>query len=109
VPDDASAVRATLSKYEAAYSALNVAAARAVWPAVDERLLTRAFDGLEAQRVSLGQCSLAIDGRVARAECNGNTSYTPKVGGTTRSEARRWTFELKNADGTWKIVRADAR
>ena len=109
IVDDSVRVRAVLSQYEAAYSGLNVAAARAIWPSVDARLLRRAFDGLASQRVSLGQCSVSIDGRVARADCQGHASYTPKVGGGARSETRRWRFELRNAEGTWQIVHADAR
>ena len=87
IVDDSLRVRAVLSQYEAAYSALNV----------------------DAPRVSLGQCSLAIDGPAARADCHGHASYTPQGGGGARTETRQWRFELKNAGGTWQIVRAEVR
>ncbi|MEN3339275.1 MAG: hypothetical protein V7647_2951 [Acidobacteriota bacterium] len=109
VVDPQAAIRATLSRYEAAYSGLNVSAARAVWPAVDERALARAFDGLASQRVALEKCDVAVSGTTARATCSGSADWTPKVGGGQRHQNRRWAFELANAGGTWQIVRAETR
>ncbi|MBA3887587.1 MAG: hypothetical protein H0X67_17925 [Acidobacteria bacterium] len=102
-------VRAVLSRYEAAYTGLDAAAARAVWPAVNERALARAFDGLQSQRVSLEQCDVSVSGGSAKAVCAGNATWVPKVGGGGRTEARRWSFDLRNSSGDWQIVRAEAR
>ncbi|HEY0874404.1 MAG TPA: hypothetical protein VGD94_13110 [Vicinamibacterales bacterium] len=102
-------VRAVLAEFEAAYSSLDAAAARAVWPSVDERSLASAFASLRSQRVSLGTCAVGITGAAARADCNGVTAWTPKIGGGERREQRRWTFELQSANGVWRIVRAQAR
>jgi hypothetical protein len=88
VVDEGPRVRAALARYEA---------------------LARAFDGLESQQLSLGHCTVAIDGAGARAECNGTATWTPRVGGGSRTEPRNWRFELKNAAGEWQIVRAEAR
>ena len=107
--DQRTAVRVALQRYEAAYSALDAPAARAVWPAVDERALARAFDGLASQSVSLGQCDVVVNGATARATCSGRAAWTPKVGGGERTASRRWAFELRNGDSGWQIVRADAR
>ncbi|MCA1560527.1 MAG: helix-turn-helix domain-containing protein [Acidobacteria bacterium] len=107
--DPRTAVRAALQRYEAAYSDLDARAARAVWPAVDERALARAFDGLASQRVSLEECDVVVNGSRARATCSGRAAWIPKVGGGERTASRRWAFELKSADGGWQIVRADAR
>ena len=107
--NESARILGVLSRYESAYSALNVSAAQAVWPAVNARSLSRAFEGLESQRLSLGQCSLAIEGPTARANCNGTATWTPKIGGGTTTQARHWRFELKNAAGQWQIVRAEAR
>jgi hypothetical protein len=104
-----SRIQGVLSRYEAAYSGLDAAAARAVWPSVDQRALARAFNNLESQRISLDQCSVAVDGASARAECRGSATWVPKVGSGGRTEARRWTFDLRQASGGWHIVRADAR
>ena len=104
-------VRAALTRYEAAYSALNAAAARAIWPTVDAGALGRAFDGLESQRISLGDCqvSVATTGQSAHAACAGSATWTPKVGDGTRTEARRWSFDLERSGDRWHIVRATTR
>ena len=102
-------VRAVLARFESAYSSLNAPAAQAVWPTVDVRALGRAFDSLQAQQISLGDCAIALNGQRARADCRGTMSWTPKIGGGNRSQARRWQFELATAGGAWQIVRAEAR
>lgn len=109
VVDEVARVRAVLSRYEAAYSGLDAAAARAVWPAVDERALSRAFNGLQSQRVSLERCDVSVSGASARAECAGRATWVPKVGGSGRTETRRWLFDLRQASGGWQIVSAEAR
>jgi hypothetical protein len=98
-------VRSVLALYESAYSSLDARAASDVWPQVDQRALSRAFEGLQAQRLSLGRCDVAVTGATARANCTGSASWTPKVG-SGRTEARRWDFTLRNADGAWKIIAA---
>jgi hypothetical protein len=103
------AVRRTLARYEAAYSNLDVSAARAVWPTVDQRALARAFDGLASQRISLNDCDVVVTGATARATCSGAATWTAKVGGQQDTQARRWSFELRDAAGSWQIVRAEAR
>jgi hypothetical protein len=106
---DHAAIRRTLARYEAAYTDLDASAARAVWPTVDQRALTRAFDGLATQRIALNECDVRVTGGTARATCSGAVTWTAKVGGRQGSEARRWAFDLKNADGSWQIVRAETR
>lgn len=102
-------VRSALTRYEAAYSTLNASAARAVWPSVDANALGRAFDSLQSQQISLRDCSVAVTGQTARADCTGSATWTPKVGGGARTEPRRWTFDLEQTGGQWEIVRATAR
>lgn len=99
-------VRATLTRYENAYSTLNAAAASAVWPSVDRRALARAFEDLSSQTVTLGRCAVRMNGEAAQADCAGNASWTPKVGGGTKRAARRWRFELQQNGNDWVIVRA---
>jgi hypothetical protein len=108
-PEESPRIRAALTRYEAGYSALDVAAVQSVWPAVDARSLSRAFEGLASQRIALGQCSIAIDAASATAICRGTANWTPKIGGGTRSEARRWVFDLRRADGEWRILRVSTR
>ena len=107
--DERPRVRAALSRYEAGYSSLNVEGVRAVWPGVDARSLARAFDGLASQRISLGPCSIIVAAATARAECQGTFTWTPRIGGGTRTANRAWTFELRNAAGAWQIVGARVR
>jgi hypothetical protein len=102
-------IRRTLARYEAAYTDLDASAARAVWPSVDQRALARAFEGLAAQRIALNDCDVLVTGLTARATCSGAATWTAKVGGVQRSEARHWAFELKNQAGSWQIVRAETR
>lgn len=103
------AVRAVLARFEAAYSSLSAGAAQEVWPSVDAAALARAFDNLESQRVSLGNCSVTMAAATAQASCTGSTTWTPRVGGGSRTQTRRWQFELALANGAWRIVRAQAR
>lgn len=102
-------VRATLSRYESAYSQLDANAARAVYPTLNARALSRAFDSLSSQRVSLGDCSVDVQGSSARARCAGSATYTPKIGGGTRTESRQWDFTLRQRGDNWEIVQATVR
>lgn len=105
----AAGVRATLLRYETAYSRLDVNAAGAVWPALDRKALARAFDGLASQAVSLGSCEVRIVGESAIADCAGSATWTPKVGGRSHRQARQWQFQLRNVDAGWQIVSATVR
>lgn len=100
-------VRGTLDRYAAAYTALDAAAAERVWPNVNRAALSRAFEGLASQRVTLGNCRIEVNGATARASCAGSTTWAPKVGdGSPRTDARRWTFDLVRNSDSWKIVSA---
>jgi hypothetical protein len=107
-PDDAG-VRSVLARYQSAYSQLDADAARAVWPALDRRALARAFEGLASQRVDLGACDVRVMGEMAQAECVGSATWTPKVGGGSHSQRRRWEFRLRNSASSWQIVSASVR
>ena len=102
-------MRDVLARFAEAYSSLSATAARQVWPSVDARSLSRAFEGLESQQVSLGNCRVTLEASTARAECAGSATWTPKVGGGRRTEARRWEFDLARDNGAWLIVQARAR
>jgi hypothetical protein len=100
-------VRSVLSRYASAYSALDAAAAQRVWPGVNRAALSRAFEGLASQQISLGDCRIDVAASNARARCAGSATWSPKVGGGgARTEARDWTFELARAASGWQIVSA---
>jgi hypothetical protein len=99
-----------LRRYELAYRRLDAGGAKAVWPALDERTLARSFDGLSWQEVRFDRCVIHLSSPDAEAVCAGVAAYAHKAGNRQpRSERRRWTFQLRKADGAWTIVRADAR
>jgi hypothetical protein len=102
-------IRAVLSSYEAGFDALDASAVHRVWPGVDRPALARAFDGLASQSVSLGRCAISVRGEAATAQCTGSATWEPKVGGGSRTEARRWEFALQSAGAEWEIVRAVVR
>jgi hypothetical protein len=100
-------VAQVLNQYARAYGRLDPTAARAVWPTVDERALSRAFASLESQDVSFDRCDIDVKGNVASASCRGTASYVGKIGNRqARTEARQWTFELKLHGDEWKIEKA---
>ena len=105
---EVASVREALSRYGSAYSRLDAAAARAVWPSVDARALGHAFAELRSQHVTFDDCDIAVAGLRARAACRGATTYVPRVGDQNpRTEARAWRFELeKGRDATWRIAAA---
>jgi hypothetical protein len=101
------AVRRTLDRYADAYNALDAAAAQRVWPGVNRAALTRAFGALASQRVSLGDCRIDVTGATARASCAGSATWAARIGdASSRTEARRWTFDLARAGDEWRIVTA---
>ena len=102
--DETPLVRRVLSQYEAAYSSLDVTAAKRVWPSLDTLALARAFGGLQMQRISLGDCRVSLNGPTAHADCRGSADWTPKIGGGTRSGNRAWAFDLRKTEGQWRIV-----
>ena len=106
-PSQEPIVRSVLDRYASAYSALDVEAAQQVWPGVNRGALARAFEGLSSQRISLGDCRIDVIGANATARCNGETTWSPKIGGGgSRTEARSWTFALARSGETWRIVSA---
>jgi hypothetical protein len=107
---DLQLVASVLDRFQAAYQRLDVQAAKAIWPAVDQRALARAFGALESQVVAFERCDLNVTGPNAQAQCSGRTTYVPKVGNKEWRTVRvQWTFEMaKEADG-WLITRAEIR
>ncbi|MEO6238991.1 MAG: hypothetical protein ABIQ52_18500 [Vicinamibacterales bacterium] len=106
-PSDEPLVRSALDRYAQAYSALDADAAQRVWPRVDRTALSRAFETLASQQVSLGDCAVDVTGATARATCSGSATWAPRVGsGSARTDARRWSFDLAKSGEGWQIVNA---
>jgi hypothetical protein len=109
VRDDELLVRQALQQYRRAYDGLDAQSARAVWPAVDEAALARAFDGLESQQLAFDACDVRMQGEQASATCRGSARYVAKYGAREpRVEPRVWQFTLRKLAGEWKIESARA-
>lgn len=103
-------VQTVLQRYERAYGQLDARAAQAVWPSVDVRALTRAFQGLESQALEFDRCELAVQGAVASADCLGRATYVRRVGSKApRTEARAWSFRLRKIEDDWQILKVEIR
>jgi hypothetical protein len=93
-----------------AYERLDASAAKAVWPTVDVRALSRAFDGLLSQEITFDRCDLRVSGTSARASCHGSGTFVPKVGSRDpRIVKREWAFQLQKIDDTWTIENTEIR
>jgi hypothetical protein len=107
--DDNLLVAQALQRYRTAYDGLDAQLAHAVWPAVNQVALARAFDGLESQSLTFDACDVRVHGESATATCQGSARYVPKIGSREpRVEPRVWNFSLHKADGDWKIESARA-
>lgn len=109
LPDDNVLVKQTLQRYRSAYEGLDAQSAQAVWPAVNQPALARAFDGLESQTLTFDTCDVRVRGESATATCQGSARYVPKIGSREpRIEPRVWNFTLHKNSGDWKIDSARA-
>ncbi len=102
-------VKQVLQRYRVAYEGLDAESAQAVWPAVNQVALARAFDGLESQRLTFDACNVDLQGNHAVATCHGTARYVPKIGSRQpRIEPRIWSFALRKIGAEWKIDNARA-
>jgi len=107
--DDEMLVRQALQRYRSAYDGLDAQSAQAVWPAVNQAALARAFDGLESQSLTFDACEVSVGVELAIATCQGSARYVPKVGSREpRIEPRVWSFTLHKTATDWKIDSARA-
>jgi hypothetical protein len=100
-------VRSVLLDYARAFEHLDVKAAKAIWPSVDDRALQRAFQRLDGQQLRFASCGVSVTERDANARCRGEATYRPKVGPRVlRMTEREWTFSLARDNDRWQIVNA---
>jgi hypothetical protein len=115
LPPDASATVAidnVLTRYRLAFNALDARAAKAVWPAVDERRLARAFSQIRMQEVTFADCQVSGPNTSTRAEvtCRGSIRFVPRIGPRTeRVELRRWRFVVAQVGDDWRLLSVDTR
>lgn len=110
VMSDTGAIQDVLGRYLNAFMDLDVEEAKAVWPKVNEKALSRAFASVDEQQFELTECEIAVAGPNADASCTGIVRYVQKVGSKMmRVEPRRWKFEFRNSDSQWFIESVDSR
>jgi hypothetical protein len=100
-------IRQTLERYRSAYNGLDARSAQAVYPALNQTALARAFDSLQSQSLAFDACDMQVGGWSATATCHGSTRYVPKIGDhALHTEPRVWSFTLSKNGDLWKIENA---
>ena len=111
-PLEEDSILQVLHEYEEAFGRKDPVAAKAVWPALDDRALARAFNGLQSHSLALKDCgvTLVTTNAAARARCQGIATYLPKIGRRKPiSATHEWTFNLSKSGGDWQIESAAIR
>ena len=94
--------------YQLAYEQMDASAAQRVWPTVDVRALSRAFDSLQSQEINFHHCDLRVAGKNAQASCKGSGTFVPRVGSRDpRTVQREWSFQLEKVNDAWMIARTE--
>ncbi|HEY1308199.1 MAG TPA: hypothetical protein VGF24_31815 [Vicinamibacterales bacterium] len=107
---DTRGINGALARYRSAFGALDATAAAKVWPTVDRRSLTRAFERLREQEVTFDDCQIELRDLRAQAFCSGIARYVPRVGSSSpQVDRRRWTFDLVKRGDEWLIGAVEAR
>jgi hypothetical protein len=104
---DADAMRGLIEGYLAGYNNLDAGGVRAVWPAVDQRALARAFGQLRSQHLSFSRCEVRTTGGAGHGFCTGHAAWRPRVGGGERIEQRVWRFDFAQRDDDWIIQKVN--
>ena len=109
-PAPENAVQTVLARYRDAYDDLDAGAARAIWPSVDHKALSKAFERLEHQQLIFDSCDISVTDARAVASCRGVASYIPRVGNKARRDDQRaWEFTLSRVNDAWLIDTVSAR
>jgi len=95
---------ATLEHLQIAYARRDALMVKEVWPSVDARALSKAFDGLRVQKLTFEACQTRAEARTGEVACRGETTYVPRVGGPDpRTESRQWRFRMAKRGADWVI------
>jgi hypothetical protein len=106
---DREAIEGVLHSYERAYDVRDAASTAVIWPRVDTRALSRAFNTLAQQDLSFDRCELRIVGAGANAQCTGEIRYIRRVGDQVE-RARRvsWSFVFERVGDRWQFAHVTA-
>ena len=93
-----------LRAYADAYSNLEVAGVRRVYPGVREADLAKSFSALRSQRVQIQNESITVTGASATVTCTWATSFDPRVGSRQTAAPTIMLTLQKSSGGNWIIV-----
>ena len=82
---EATSVRRVLNAYAHAYDWLDALAASALWPGVDRPALSRVFDSVSSQRVTLTRCDITIAASAPRRNAPASSNSSPASATPARS------------------------
>jgi hypothetical protein len=103
-------VHAALGRYQDAYERLDAAAAKRIWPGVDERALSKAFANLESQSITFDDCRTVVGSTSATASCRGTATYVARLGNrNSQTQNRQWTFTLRKDGSAWELENVQVR
>jgi hypothetical protein len=103
-PSEQDQVQAVLARYQSAYHRLDAAAAKELWPSLDQPALERAFRNLHSQELQFHECRLSVASTSAIATCTGAARYVTRIGNSSwKADAHEWIFNLKKDSDAWLI------
>jgi hypothetical protein len=102
-PADTKAIQRVLNRYRDAFSVLNVAWVKAVWPAADIKTLSASFNRISQQNFEFDTCRILVIETRAEATCRGTAEFTNAGSRRPRNESRRWEFALRKVSRDWLI------
>jgi len=97
------AIRAILSAYAQAFSALDADAVRRLHPTVNQDALRRGFRDMKSQRVQIQDPQIQVAGSTATVSCTIVTAVVPRVG-SAQTNSRQTQLKLEKRGDGWVIV-----
>jgi ketosteroid isomerase-like protein len=92
-----------LQAYADAYSHLDAAAVKRVFPSANEQALKQAFSGARSYQVQVRDEQIRVSGNTATISCAWDVAFVGQVGGQQR-QSSKITIRLQKSGGGWIIV-----
>ena len=97
-------VRMVIETYAEAYSRLDAASVKRVFPSINERALSQSFSGMKSMLVHvLDEQFQSLTDSEAIVTCTWDVNFVPKVG-VQQHDARKITIRLQKANNAWVVV-----
>jgi hypothetical protein len=104
-------VRTALSRYEAAYESLDIAAVRQVHPSLTAQqsgALARTFADSRSYQLDIEDAQIDVDGPTATVTCRVRRTFIPKTGRSV-SNVVPTVFRLSRRGNAWVVTDVSAR